>query len=146
MGRNPESQKLPAGVTFLTGRGFLTGKGTKGQGVEGQRGCSAPGREQGRKRDLSNGSGFPGGSVVKNPLANAGAVGSIPELGRFPGGGDGNPLQYSRLGNPMDRGAWQGYGSRDRRRVRHKLESEQLRERQLHQDEAHPDPLGKASR
>ena len=53
--------------------------------------------------------GFPGGSVVKNPPANAGDirnVGSIPGLGRFPGGGNGNPLQYSCLGNPMDRGAW----------------------------------------
>ena len=36
----------------------------------------------------------------------AGDVGSIPGLGRFPGGGNGNPLQYSCLGNPMDRGAW----------------------------------------
>ena len=48
--------------------------------------------------------------VVKNPLANAGDirdVGSIPALGRSSGGGNGNPLQYSCLGNPMDRGAWQ---------------------------------------
>ena len=54
--------------------------------------------------------GFPGGSVVKNPLANAGATedsGLIPGLGRFPGEGIGNPLQYSCLGNPMDRGTWQ---------------------------------------
>ena len=51
--------------------------------------------------------GFPSGSVVKNPPANAGGVGSIPRLGRFPGEGNGNPLQYSCLGNPMDRGAWQ---------------------------------------
>ena len=50
--------------------------------------------------------GFPGGSVVKNPLANAGDVGSIPGLGRSPGEGNGNPLQYSYLENPMDRGAW----------------------------------------
>ena len=42
----------------------------------------------------------------KNPPANAGEVGSIPGLGRSPGEGNGNPLQYSRLGNPMDRGAW----------------------------------------
>ena len=42
----------------------------------------------------------------KNPPANAGEVGSIPGLGRSPGEGTGNPLQYSRLGNPMDRGAW----------------------------------------
>ena len=53
---------------------------------------------------------FPGGSVVKNLPANAGltgGVGSSPWLGRSPGGGNGNPLQYSCLGNPMDRGAWQ---------------------------------------
>ena len=44
--------------------------------------------------------------VVKNPPANAGDTGSIPGLGRPPGGGNGNPLQYSCLENPMDRGAW----------------------------------------
>ena len=49
--------------------------------------------------------GFPGGSVVKNPTANAGDVGSGPGLGRSPGEGRGNPLQYSCLGSPMDRGA-----------------------------------------
>ena len=49
-------------------------------------------------------------SVVKNLPANAGDIrdmGSIPGLGRSPGGGNGNPLQYSCLENPMDRGAWQ---------------------------------------
>ena len=51
--------------------------------------------------------GFPGGSVVKNPPANTQDAGSIPGLGRFPGEGNGYPLQYSCLGNPMDRGAWQ---------------------------------------
>ena len=50
--------------------------------------------------------GFPGGSVVKKLPANAGDVGSIPGLGRCPGEVNGNPLQYSCLGNPMDRGAW----------------------------------------
>ena len=45
--------------------------------------------------------GFPGGSVVKNLPASAGDVGSIPESGRSPGGGNGNALQYSCLGNPM---------------------------------------------
>ena len=51
---------------------------------------------------------FPGGSVVKNPVANAGDTGdagSIPGSGRSPGEGNGNPLQYSCLGNLMDRGA-----------------------------------------
>ena len=50
--------------------------------------------------------GLAGGSVVKNPPANAGDEGSIPGLGRSPGGGNVNPLQYSCLENPMDRGAW----------------------------------------
>ena len=45
--------------------------------------------------------------MVKNTPANAGDIGSIPGLGRHPGGGHGNPLQYSCLENPMDRGAWQ---------------------------------------
>ena len=47
-------------------------------------------------------------SQVKNPPASEGAIsdaGLIPESGRFPGGGHGNPLQYSCLENPMDRGA-----------------------------------------
>ena len=44
--------------------------------------------------------------MVKNLLVNAGDVYSSPGLGRSPEGGNGNPLQYSRLGNPMDRGAW----------------------------------------
>ena len=51
--------------------------------------------------------GFPSGSVVKNPPANAGGKSSIPGSGRSTGEGNGNPLQYSCLGNPMDRGAWQ---------------------------------------
>ena len=50
--------------------------------------------------------GFPGGSVVKNPPANAGDMGSITGSGRYPGEGNGNPLKYSCLGNPMDREAW----------------------------------------
>ena len=44
--------------------------------------------------------------MVKNPPATAADEGSIPEPGRSPGGGNGNPLQNSCLGNPMDRGAW----------------------------------------
>ena len=50
--------------------------------------------------------GFPGGSVVKNPPANAGDTGLIPESGRPSGEGNGNLLRCSRLGNPMNRGAW----------------------------------------
>ena len=48
---------------------------------------------------------FPGGSAVKNLTANAGDMGSILGSGRSPREGNGNPLQYSCLGNPMDRGA-----------------------------------------
>ena len=44
--------------------------------------------------------------VAQNPPANAGDLGSIPELGRSPGEGNGDPLQYSCLGNSMDRGTW----------------------------------------
>ena len=50
--------------------------------------------------------GFPGGSEVKASARNAGDLGLIPGSGRSPGEDNGNPLQYSCLGNPMDRGAW----------------------------------------
>ena len=54
--------------------------------------------------------GFAGGSVVKNLPTDAGDTGSIPGSGRCPRGGNGNPRQYSCLGNPMDRGAWRATG------------------------------------
>ena len=50
--------------------------------------------------------GFPGGLEVKASACNAGDLGSIPRLGRSPGEGNGNPLQYSCLENPMDGGTW----------------------------------------
>ena len=50
---------------------------------------------------------FPSGSAVKNPSANSGARSLIPESARSPGEGNGNPLQFSCLRNPMDRGGWQ---------------------------------------
>ena len=50
--------------------------------------------------------GFPGGSKVKTSACSAGDLGLIPGSGRSPGEGNGNPLQYSWLENPMDRGAW----------------------------------------
>ena len=50
--------------------------------------------------------GFSGGSVDKESACNAGDLGLIPELGRSPGEGNGNPLKYSCLENPMDRGFW----------------------------------------
>ena len=73
--------------------------------------------------------------VVKNPPASAGDLGdagSISGSGRFPGVGNGNPLQYSFLENPMDRGAW----SMGLRRVGHDWASTQL------DDELHFLPLG----
>ena len=66
--------------------------------------------------------GFPGGVVVKNPPANAGDVretGSVSGSERSPGGGSGNPLQYSYLENPMDRGAWQATKTMGSQRVGH---------------------------
>ena len=57
-------------------------------------------------RPHSSQMGFPGGSEVKASTCNAGDLGSIPGSGRSPGDGNGNPLQYSCLENPMDRGAW----------------------------------------
>ena len=57
--------------------------------------------------------------MVKNPPANAGDTGSIPGLERSPAEGNCNPLQYSCLGNPMDRGAWWAT------RVRHDLATKQ---------------------
>ena len=65
-------------------------------------------RKQPRQVVTASG-GFPGGSVVKNPPDNAGDAGDTgltPRSGRSPRGGYGNPLQYSCLESPMDRGAW----------------------------------------
>ena len=56
--------------------------------------------------ELYTNPGSPNGSVVKNLSAKARDAGLIPGLGRSPGEGNGNLLQYSCLGNPMDRGAW----------------------------------------
>ena len=55
--------------------------------------------------------GFPGGSMVKNLPANAGVVGLISGSGKSPGEGNGNLLQYSCLGNPMDRRSLAAYFS-----------------------------------
>ena len=52
--------------------------------------------------------GFPGGSDGKEYACNAGDLGLIPRLGKSPGEGNGNPLQYSYLENSMDRGVWWG--------------------------------------
>ena len=62
--------------------------------------------------------GFPGGSAGKESAFNAGDVGLIPGSGRPPGEGNGNPLHYSCLENPMDRGAWWAIAGGSQR-VRH---------------------------
>ena len=67
--------------------------------------------------------------MVNNLSADAGDVGSIPGSGRSPGEGNGNPLLYSCLGNPRDRGAWQAtYNPWGRKRVRHDLATKQQQE------------------
>ena len=75
-----------------------------------------------RKRTIIRlASGIPGASVVKSPLANGGDL----QLGRSPGEGNGNPLQYSCLENPMDRGAWWATVPADPKRIRHNLVTKQ---------------------
>ena len=59
--------------------------------------------------------------MVKNPPANAGDTGLIPRSGRSPGEGNGNPLQYSCLGNPTGQRSLVGYGPLGSQRVRHNL-------------------------
>ena len=66
--------------------------------------------------------GFRDGSVIKDPPSNAGDSGSMPASGRSPGGGNGNPRQYSYLENPTDRGAWlQSMGLKESDRTAHAL-------------------------
>ena len=67
--------------------------------------------------------GFPGVSVVKNPPDNTGDVDSVLGSGRSPGGGNGNPLQYSCLGNSMDRRAWWAIVCEGHKSVGHSLAS-----------------------
>ena len=57
--------------------------------------------------DFAHKWGFPGGSDGEESACKAGNAGSVPGSGRSPGEGNGNPLQYSCLEHPMDRGAWQ---------------------------------------
>jgi len=68
--------------------------------------------------------GFPGDSGVKNPLANAGDMSSIPESGRSPEEGNGNPLQYPCPGNATDR-RLVGYSQQGCKKVRHDLGTKQ---------------------
>ena len=70
-------------------------------------GCSVPGMSIPRENQVEATShDFPGGLDGKASAYSAGDLGSIPGLGRSPGEGNGNPLQYSCLENPMDGGAW----------------------------------------
>ena len=71
---------------------------------------------------------LPGGSTVKNLPANAGDMDLIPDPGRSPGEGNGNPLQYSCLGNTMDEGAWLAL-STGLQSVEHDLVTEQQQQR-----------------
>ena len=66
-----------------------------------------------------------GASAVKNSPVNAGDTGSIPGLGRSPEEGNGNPLQYSCLGNPTDRGAWWATVRGVAKDIRHNLVTKQ---------------------
>ena len=61
----------------------------------------------GNSKLLKNNKDYPVGSDGKESACNAGDLGTIPGLGRSPGEGKDNPLQYSCLENPMDRGTWQ---------------------------------------
>ena len=65
--------------------------------------------------------GYPVNLAVKTVLANSGDMVSIPELGRSPGEGNGNPLQYSCLENPVERGAWCRLQSMGSQRLEHDL-------------------------
>ena len=73
--------------------------------------------------------GFPGGSDGKGSTCNAGDLASIPGLGRSPGGGHGNPLQYSCLENPHGQKSLSGYSPWRHKRVRHNLEAKQQQHR-----------------
>ena len=75
------------------------------------------------KNNVKTGVGFPGGLVVKNMPTNAGDLGSIP------GERNGKPFQYCCLGNPIGRGACQGYSTWGCRRVRHDLTTKQQQKR-----------------
>ena len=73
--------------------------------------------------------GFPGGSEVKASARNVGDLGSSPGLGRSPGEGNDNPLQYSCLENPMDGGAWWGHEELDRTERLHFIRPLMMRNR-----------------
>ena len=94
---SPQSQQLR--VSTMTGR--PSGGARKGN-VE----ASSLGEKLAIRSSTDLDWGFPSGSVVKNPPVKAGDASLMPGSGRCPGEGNGNPLQYSCLENPMGRGAW----------------------------------------
>ena len=102
----PEVCQRGLGVTVIRVQSFSTEYGVQ----------SAKCSKLGNRHGLLYYTGFPGNSDGKVSACNAEDPGSIPRSGRSPGEGNGNPLQYSCLDNPMDRGAWRGYspwGHRD---------------------------------
>ena len=90
-------------VLVISGRWQWTGK----PGVPQSMGLQRVRHDWATELNRNNCEGLPDDSVSKESACNAGDTGSVPGSGRFPGGGNSNPLQYSCLENPMDRGAWQ---------------------------------------
>ena len=90
-------------VLVISGRWRWTGK----PGVPQSMGLQRVRHDWATELNRNNCEGLPDDSVSKESACNAGDTGSVPGSGRFPGGGNSNPLQYSCLENPMDRGAWQ---------------------------------------
>ena len=91
---------MPVWLDLLFGDGTWRQSSAAGN----HRGMAEP--TTGRPTISESSESFPGGSISKEPTCNAGDLGLIPGLGRFPGEGNGNLLQYSCLRNPRDRGAW----------------------------------------
>ena len=98
-------QQLKKSLVLGSGRGPLQLKFGFLLGVLSVISLASP-EAQLQKSQAVGGFDFPGGSEVKASACNAGDLGSIPGLGRSPGEGNGNPLQYSCLENPMDGGVW----------------------------------------
>ena len=98
-------QQLKKSLVLGSGRGPLQLKFGFLLGVLSVISLASP-EAQLQKSQAIGGFDFPGGSEVKTSACNAGDLGSIPGLGRSPGEGNGNPLQYSCLENPIDGGVW----------------------------------------